>query len=186
MMRFRFVLVALGLSLGLVTSVPRADQTDPRLDALFAALAEATDPVDAVVIEGAIWEIWSRSGNPAVDRVFERGLDALEQRDLEGAAHAFDEVTHLAPRFAEGWNKLATVRYLLGEPDKSAAAIARALELEPRHFGALSGLGLVEESRGNDRAALDAVRRGLRIYPAEPSMRAFEQELRLRVEGEPI
>lgn len=163
-----------------------ASQTDPRLDGLFARLKAARDGAEADRIEQAIWRLWHVSGDAAVDGVMGRGLEALARRDYLAALEAFDAVVRAAPDFAEGWNKRATAYYLLGGYDASAADIERTLALEPRHFGALSGLGLVRLAQGDERAALDAFERALAAHPHLPGAETHIRALREKLGGRAI
>ncbi|MGH6892472.1 MAG: tetratricopeptide repeat protein, partial [Dongiaceae bacterium] len=98
----------------------------------------------------------------------------------------FDKMIEVAPDFSEGWNKRATVLYLIGEYGRSRADVAKTLELEPRHFGALSGLGLIYIAEGDDEKALEAFRRALTVNPTMPGPQRWVEELKAKVEGQPI
>lgn len=161
-----------------------ASQHDPRLTELFQKLEAATSVEQAHAIEEAIWRIWLVSENDTVNRYMAAGLSAMSSRDPETALALFDEIVRIAPDFAEGWNKRATVHYLLGQFDESIADIRRTLALEPRHFGALSGLGLVYLALGRDGKALDAFDQALRIYPLMPGWNTHIRELREKLEGQ--
>jgi Flp pilus assembly protein TadD len=130
-----------------------ADQNDPRLGPLFAALKIAPTAEAARPIEEHILEIWSTSGNEAVDALMAEGIAHLNGSDSDAALGLFDRVVALAPGFAEGWNKRATTLYTMGQFAKSVQDIEKVLALEPRHFGALSGLGLCDIRLGRDREA---------------------------------
>jgi len=101
----------------------------------------------------------------------QRGLAAMEARDFAAALVAFDRVVELAPDYAEGWNKRATLHWLRGEYEESAADIDRTLSLEPRHFGALSGLAMIREAQGRPFEALEALEKLTQIYPRLPELR---------------
>jgi tetratricopeptide (TPR) repeat protein len=163
-----------------------ASQNDPRLDALFAKLKSTPDVAEAQAIEQLIWRVWLVSGDDKIDAVMAAGVRALAFNDHAAALGAFDEVVRLAPGFAEGWNKRATVHYLLGGYDASAADIARTLELEPRHFGALSGLGLVRLAQGKEAEALDAFEAALKVHPHLPGADTHIKQLRERIKGKRI
>ena len=176
----RRLLLALVLALGL--SAPAyADQSDPRLAGLFRALKEAPDEVSAEPIELAIWTAWLQSDSPSIDLLVTRGLAALDAKDYATARALFDAVTELKPDFAEGWNRRASARFLLGDETGAVGDLERTLSLEPRHFGALLGLAAIFEEKGELRAALEAFRRALAINPylpeAEEKVRALEQKL---------
>jgi tetratricopeptide (TPR) repeat protein len=103
----------------------------------------------------------------------------------ELAMKVFGQLVETKPTFAEGWNKRATVLYLLGRYRESVADITKVLALEPRHFGALSGLALCDEQLGKNADALQALRRTAAIYPNMPGLKARIEELTTKVEGEP-
>ncbi|HEX9835384.1 MAG TPA: tetratricopeptide repeat protein, partial [Alphaproteobacteria bacterium] len=130
-----------------------------------------------------IWTIWHVSGDETIDRMMAEGVNAMTFRDLDRALAVFDAMVGKAPNFAEAWNKRATVRYLRGEHRGSIADIERTLALEPRHFGALSGLGLVSLALGRDEAALEAFRRALAVDPYLPGAAERIRELEDRVKG---
>ncbi len=161
-------------------------QNDARLGPLFDQLKAAPDEDAADRAEQQIWRLWIVSGNEEVDRLMAIGLNAMAGRDLALALTAFDEMVKRAPNFAEGWNKRATVHYLLGEFEKSAGDIEKTLALEPRHFGALSGLGLVNLALGREAAALDAFEAALKIHPYLPGADSTIKELREKVKGKGI
>jgi tetratricopeptide (TPR) repeat protein len=135
------------------------------LDALFAHLetAKVEEEADATVAE--IWKLWLQSGRADIDAAMQEALNLMGQGLLAQAMPALDDIIARAPDWAEAWNKRATVLYLLGEHDRSLADIERVLALEPRHFGALAGIGLIRMDRGEPRAALAAFRRALAINP---------------------
>ena len=141
-----------------------ADQSDGRLDGLFSRL-QAAGPSEALQVEGEIWQIWTQSDDGAVRGLRRDGLAAMQRGDYRHALAKFDQMVIIAPGFAEGWNKRATVHYLLGNYGQSLSDIAKALELEPRHFGALSGRGLVYVKLEDERRALDAFEAALAVHP---------------------
>jgi tetratricopeptide (TPR) repeat protein len=110
-----------------------------RLDALL----RDDNPLVRDYAEQGLWALWSRSGDAAIDRLMARGVEAMEEHDYNAAIATFGDVIRRKPEFAEGWNKRATVYYLAGEDRKSIADCAEVLKRNPRHFGALSGLGLI-------------------------------------------
>lgn len=180
------VVAGLLLTLGYVLSPARADQTDPRLDALFKQLKQSPDPVHAQRIESLIWAIWQHSDNPAIETLMVKGIAAMNRQHYQIALHDFDQIVQRAPDFAEGWNKRATVYYLLGEYDRSLHDIKRTLALEPRHFGALAGMGLVFMAQGDDLAALQAFQAVLKINPQATDIRNQVKRLRQQLRNEVI
>lgn len=161
-------------------------QNDPRLDSLFVELRGAPTREDAAAIERNIWKIWLLSGNGAVDAYVLRGLQAMGTGDNEAALAAFDKVVAAMPDFAEGWNKRATVNYLLGRFDASVIDIQKTLALEPRHFGALSGLALINLALSREREALKAFEAALRVHPNLPGADTHIRELREKIRGKGI
>ena len=161
-------------------------QNDPRLDPLFAALSEAQTPEDAAPIEQAIWKIWLLSGNGSVDADMLRGVQAMGINDNETALEYFTKVVKATPDFAEGWNKRATVNYLIGRFDASVIGIQKTLALEPRHFGALSGLALINLALGREREALKAFEAAMRVHPNLPGASTHIRELREKIRGKGI
>ena len=155
-----------------------ADQNDRRLDGLFARLLEAQGSREAQQVEGKIWQIWGQSDDGAVRGLMQDGAAAMERGDYPHALAKFDQMVVIAPDFAEGWNKRATVHYLLGNYGQSLADIARTLELEPRHFGALSGRGLIYVQLEDERRALKAFEEALAIHPNLAAAAANAEQLR--------
>jgi tetratricopeptide (TPR) repeat protein len=153
-------------------------QNDPRLDELFQRLRAAGNPVEAQVVEVLIWKIWGEAGSRAADSLMRLGEAAMEGGDLGGALSLFDAVTQSLPEFAEGWNKRATVLFLMKEYERSAADVARVLALEPRHFGALSGLGLINMHLDREDAAITAFEQALKVNPNMPQAKSQLDELK--------
>jgi tetratricopeptide (TPR) repeat protein len=142
-----------------------ADQTDSRLEPLFAKLLAAQDIGEARPIEISIWEIWTASGDDAITELMNESAAAMSRRDYDRALRYLDQVVAIAPDYAEGWNRRATVHYLTDRYEDSLADIARTLALEPRHFGALSGRGLVLTALEREEEALRAFEEALAIHP---------------------
>jgi tetratricopeptide (TPR) repeat protein len=115
--------------------------------------------------QAAVWRLWSRSGDPAIDRLFARGLGQMQAAALAEALATFDEIVRLKPAFAEGWNKRATVYFLLGENAKSLQDCEEVFKRNPRHFGALSGAAQIQLQAGKPRQALEFFRRALAVNP---------------------
>lgn len=160
-----------------------ADQRDGRLDALFERLQETSDPVDAATIQQRIWQIWIESDDAASNQLMRRGMAAMASGDPDSALDAFDELVTLAPDFAEAWNKRATVYYLMGKLDESVTDIQQTLELEPRHFGALSGLALIYDAIDNPEAAIRSLEAALDINPHLHGSQDRLRSLREKMKG---
>jgi tetratricopeptide (TPR) repeat protein len=163
----------------------RADQDDPRLDALFGSLLAAPSAAAAQPIEAEIWAIWLEIDDSASARLLRQGSDAMARRLFPVAIRSFDRLVDRSPGFAEGWNKRATLHYLMGNDEASIRDIERTLALEPRHFGALSGLGLIMLRNDQPAAALRSFEAALDLHPNLPAARAHLEPLRDMVEGEP-
>lgn len=180
------VLVALAILCGASSVAARADQTDPALDALFETLRTTDDPAAARAADREIWRRWLASGDEATDRMMEAGLTAMQTGDLAAAERAFTAVAESRPYYAEAWNKRATVRYYRGDFDGATADCAHVLALEERHYGALSGMGLIQMAMDNKAEALRWFERALMINPHMAGVRANVKVLRKSLIGEPI
>lgn len=148
----------------LFAAVGGAVAQTPALDSLFDEL-QGADAQGAARIEREIWNEWSKSGSPAMDLLLQRGRDAIEAGDVPAAIEHFTALTDNAPDFAEGWNARATAYFMAGEIGPSVNDIAKTLSLNPRHFGALSGLGMIFEQLDQPEKALEAYRAALAIHP---------------------
>ena len=133
-------------------------------DRVLARLADA-DPEVRAGASAAVWRIWSRSGDPAIDRLFARGTGQMQAAEMEEALATFDAIVKRKPAFAEGWNKRATILFLLGRYEESLKDCDQVLKRNPRHFGALSGAGQIHLQLGNAELALDFLRRALAVNP---------------------
>ncbi len=156
-----------------------------RLDELFATLGEAA-PREAPRIQARIAEIWSTSGSDSMDFLLRRGRDAMDEEAYDKAVDHLSALVTLAPEFAEGWNARATAHYLNSEYWQAVADIEQALALEPRHFGALSGLGVILERIGDEAGALAALRAALAVNPHLPSAKDAVERLAPKVDGRDI
>jgi len=161
-----------------------AGQDDPRLNGQFISLLDAKDPQQGQIIETRIWALWLASGDQATDEEMARGILFMNAGDLRQALNSFDKIVASAPNFAEGWNKRATVYYLMGDLKRSVLDIERTVALEPRHFGAFSGLGLIYMATGDDEAALRAFERVLQIHPLYGDIAHLALELRKKIKGQ--
>lgn len=175
----------LAVALVLLAAPAAADQNDPRLAPLFESLRTSTDPLRVGRVEGFIWGIWLQSGREDVDRLMARGIEAMTGGRLREAAALFGRIVELAPDFAEGWNKRATAYYLAGDLEASMRDVERTLALEPRHFGALAGLGLIRLAKGDDFGALLAFEAVLELHPHAPAAVFHARRLRAKLEVKP-
>jgi tetratricopeptide (TPR) repeat protein len=182
----RWILAAFIALASLAPSVSaRAAQDDPRLARLFVALRSTQSPGWAQFLEQSIQTIWTESTDPETNRLMEQGLTAMAADETQAALTAFNEVVTRQPNYAEGWNKRATAEYLLNDFDHSIADIQRTLQLEPRHFGALTGLGEVYMAQGNKAAAIKAFDAALAIDPHLDDVKERVDRLQSDVGGNP-
>ena len=156
------------------------------LEGLFERLAAAENKEKADVLEKAVWQIWLRSGSDTVDVLMQQSIKAMNDERMDAALAILDVVTEIAPTYPEGWNKRATVLYVQQQYEASLRDIQKVLELEPRHFGALSGKGLIRRAQGKDSEALDAFRDALKIHPFLEGADKAIKELKIKVEGQGI
>ena len=155
-----------------------ADQNDPALDGLFRDLKTAQNPQRVSEIEARIWQLWFSTGSEEMDRMLRAGDIALSTGRYNRSYALLNGVIARRPDLSEGWNRRATLRYLMGDYEGSIADIGETLAREPRHFGALSGLGLCHLALGNGEDALTAFERAL-IH--NPHMRGVKRNVdRLR------
>jgi tetratricopeptide (TPR) repeat protein len=180
-----FSIALLLVSWVLLMSSAAARQDDPRLKELFAELKTATSSLEARVIETKVWKIWIENGDPRIDALMDRGMNAMSVDDTETALAVFSEVVRLDDGFAEGFNKRATVEFLRHDFAASVADIERTLALEPRHFGALAGLGQVYLAMNKKAAALKAFEAALAIDPRLENVQRTVNQLKQELEGNP-
>jgi len=154
-----------------------ADQNDPALDRLFERLTITTSDEEASNITREIWQRWTANDDPEVSQLMQTGIRALNYSTYRRALQSFDRVIEMAPEFAEGWNKRATLYYHIKEYRRSIDDIKETLRLEPRHFGAWSGLGLVSIAQENYSGALAAFKKALSINPHIANIRRYVQKL---------
>ncbi len=156
------------------------------LDALFAALKSAKQDAEAEPMVERIWELWSHSGRRKADLLLEQGVGYLALNQYGPAHDRFTEAIEAAPDFAEAWNKRATVLFLLNEHEQSLSDIEKVLTLEPRHFGALSGRGMIHAQAGRWKEALDAYNQALRYNPFLKERARIIPELERRAGEKPL
>jgi tetratricopeptide (TPR) repeat protein len=153
------------------------------LDFLFGALKAAPDDDSAKSIEDRIWARWLASGSDTVTLLMSRAKAAVESNDLDLAVRLLDAVVELRPKYVEAWNRRATVFFLKKDYASALADMRKVLALEPRHFGALAGLGMIMQEIGDDRHALEAYRRAAELYPRLKGMDDKIKSLSEKVEG---
>jgi tetratricopeptide (TPR) repeat protein len=161
-----------------------ADQTDPKLDTLFAALQTSLSNANAASLEREIWAIWTRyPDDQAINRQMDRAIKMMNAGRLDDAEAMFSAIISRKPAFAEAWNKRATVRFFRGDDAGSANDVLQVIKLEPRHFGALSGLGMIKVREGDLQGALQAYRAAQRINPFLPNIEVIIDKLGQRLNG---
>ena len=162
-----------------------ADQTDPQLDDYFLRLKFTDSPREIRELENLIWASWLAHPNPDVERLMSAATARMNSGAFSQALRIYSQLIESYPNFAEAWNKRATLYYVLEDFAASVADIEATLALEPRHFGALSGLGLVYIQQGELDKARDAFVKLLEVHPnsanAQQNLERIENELRLNV-----
>lgn len=168
--------------------LPRVSHGDPmsNLDTLFAALKIAPDEDSARAIEQRIWAVWMISGSDTCNLLMSRVKAATDAKDYDLALKLLDAVVEIKPDYVEGWNQRATIYYLKDDFGHAIADIGQVLKREPRHFGALSGLGVILQEIGDDKDALKAYRDALKIDPHLEHIPDVVKELSVKVEGREI
>ena len=166
-------------------SVKTSGDDTVTLDTLFAELEKATSLAEAQRVERIIWAKWHWHKIPRLSQKLRLGTTYLQENNFKKALYIFNNIIKEAPAFSEAYNKRATTYFLMKKYDKSLMDIKATLTLEPRHFGALSGMGLIFMNRGDFQRALVAFTAVLKIYPfsisAAANMKIIERELNLKV-----
>lgn len=139
------------------------------------------DPVVRALAEHALWQVWSRSGDSEIDRLFQQGVAQMTQRDGPAAIATFSRIIEKRPEFAEGWNKRATVYFLMGEYEKSLADCDEVVKRNPSHFGALSGYGQIYLQLNQPDRALAYFERALAVNPNLEQVEQVIEELKGRL-----
>ena len=161
-----------------------ADQNDPQLDDLFIALQAGPSETQAANIELEIWTRWGdHPYDPFANRQMKKGIELMNSGHLGDAEDIFSRIINSHPDFAEAWNKRATVRFFRGNDTGSASDILQVIKLEPRHFGALSGLGMIRVRAGDLEGALKAYKAAQRMNPYLPQIEAIIDQLGKKLKG---
>ena len=161
----------------MLSSTPSFAQTqNTDVDALLERLA-TPDLVEWRAVENQISRIWSQSGSAAMDLLLKRGRDALEAQEFGAAIEHLTALTDHAPDFAEGWNARATAFFADGQFGPALADVQQVLSLEPRHYNALQGLGLIMREMGENDLALRAFRMAAAIHPHDPDLKELLERL---------
>ena len=168
--------------------LPHVQHGNPKhnLDFLFGALKVAPDDVTAKAIEGRILALWSATRSDTTTLLMSRVQTAIEAKDLDLAVKLLDGIIKIKPKYVEAWNRRATIYYMKKDYGHALADIREVLRREPRHFGALSGLGLIMQDIGDDRQALEVYRRALAVYPRLQRIPDVVKTLQEKIEGRDI
>lgn len=164
---------------------PNAPQRGPAatLERLFQRLHDATTQEEAEGIARLIQRRWARSGSDTADLLMSRAQEALKDKQVEIAIELLDRVISLQPDWAEAWNQRANALYLAGDSIRSMVDISETLKREPRHYGAMMGLGMILRQQGDDKAAMVAFRKALEVYPQFDAVKKAVDALKSDVDG---
>jgi tetratricopeptide (TPR) repeat protein len=169
----------------ILPKVPRVDRLN-NFDFLFGALKAAPDEDTAKAIEQRIWGLWVVSRSDTANLLMLRVKTAVEAKDTDLAIKLLDGIVKIRPDYIEAWNRRATIYYLKKDYGRALADIREVLKREPRHFGALSGFGMILQDLGDEKQALEVYRRALAVYPHLQRIPDMVKKLREKVEGRDI
>ncbi|WP_428604378.1 tetratricopeptide repeat protein [Sedimenticola sp.] len=148
------------------TAVMAAEPPHDRLlDQRFAELKQAPDESRAREIEQAIWKLWMKSGSAEIDKLMQQALEARRWGDYDKALGLLDRMIEMDPQYAEAWNQRATIHFLRDEYEPALADVARTLQLEPRHFGAMAGRGVIRLHQGKTALAIQSIKAAMDYHP---------------------
>jgi len=169
-------------------TLPRVQHGDKRqnLDRLFEALKVAPDNESAKYVENRIWAIWFASPSDTANLLMGRVKTAVDGKDFDLAIKLLDAIIDIRPDFIEAWNRRATIYYGKKDFGRALADIHEVLAREPRHFGALSGLGMILQQLGDDKHALEVFRRALAIHPRLENIPDLVKKLSDKIDGRDI
>src|SRR3954451_19610632 len=156
------------------------------LDFLFGALKAAPDEASAKHVEARIWALWLQTPSDTAALLMLRAKAAMDAQQVDVALKLLDSVVKVRPDYIEGWNRRATIYYLKNDYAHSLEDIQQVLIREPRHFGALAGLGMIMQDIGDDKRALDAFRKALAVNPHLEKVPELVKQLSEKVEGRDI
>jgi tetratricopeptide (TPR) repeat protein len=165
---------------------PQHGDRTRNLDFLFGALKAAPDAASAKQVENRIWALWLASGSDSANLLMSRAKSAIDSNDLDLAIELLDALVKIKPEYIEAWNRRATLHYMRKEYGSAMEDIRQVLIREPRHFGAISGLGMILQEFGDEKHALDAFRRALEINPHLSKIDEMVKSLTEKVEGRAI
>ncbi len=165
--------------------LPKVDR-GKNLDFLFGALKAAPDEASAKHVEARIWAIWLQTPSDTAALLMSRAKTAVDAKKIDVAIKLLDSVIKLRPDYIEAWNRRATLYYMQNDYGRSLADIQQVLVREPRHFGALAGLGMIMQEVGDEKRALDAYRKALAVNPHLEKIPDQVKALTEKVEGRDI
>ncbi|OKO72234.1 tetratricopeptide repeat protein [Bradyrhizobium sp. AS23.2] len=165
--------------------LPKVDRTK-NLDFLFGALKAAPDEISAKHVEARIWAIWLQTPSDTAALLMERARTAVDAQKIDIAIKLLDAIIKLRPDYIEAWNRRATLYYMQNDYGRSLADIQQVLIREPRHFGALAGLGMIMQEVGDEKRALAAYRKALAVNPHLDKIPEQVKALTEKVEGRDI
>ena len=198
-LRFRTLLIAAALAVAACATASAQDkqfsqppdklpkvQRGQDLDFLFGALKAAPDAESAKAVEGRIWAVWMVSKSDTANLLMTRVRTAVEAKKLDLAVELLDKIVLLRPDYVEAWNRRATIHFMRKDFTRSIEDIRQVLAREPRHFGALAGLGMIMQELGDDKRALEVYRRAVEINPHMQRITELIKSLTEKVEGRDI
>lgn len=165
---------------------PNSPDRTNNLDFLFGALKAAPDEASAKAVEARILALWQASGSDTADLLMNRAKQAVDGKDVELGIRLLDSIVEIRPEYAEAWNRRATLHFMQKDFFASIADLRQVLAREPRHFGAMVGLGMILQEFGEEKMALQVFRRALELHPHLPRIGDLVKTLTEKVEGRPI
>jgi tetratricopeptide (TPR) repeat protein len=167
---------------------PRPTNVDRsrNIEFLFGALKAAPDPESAKLVENRILTLWLVSGSDTADLLMTRVKTAIDAKEFDLAIELLNAVVEIKPDYVEGWNRRATVHFLKKDFSAAIVDIRQVLAREPRHFGALAGLGMIMQELGEDARALEVFRRALDVHPHLQRIPDLVKSLTEKVDGRDI
>jgi tetratricopeptide (TPR) repeat protein len=165
---------------------PNSPDRTKNLDFLFGALKAAPDAETAKAVENRIQALWVASGSDTADLLMGRAKKAVDEKDVDLGIKLLDSIVEIRPEYVEGWNRRATLHFMKKDFGASLADLRQVLAREPRHFGALVGLGMILQEIDEEKMALTAFRRALELHPHLPRVGELIKALTEKVEGREI
>lgn len=159
--------------LALLAPLAQATVSGDELDELFERLKAAPDVETARQVERSIWMTWMKSGDPEIDSKMSQSMELRSGYDFQTAHETLQQVAQQVPDYPEVWNQLAIVEFYRGNHEQSLEHIARALELEPRHFGAMAGRAVIRLMQGKSALARQNIIEAMKLHPYLPERELF-------------